>query len=97
MVLEGRSGERVGVTAAGAAEHLARAVAAMGLPSSLPAGLDPDEVLARAGRDKKARRGRTRYVLLRRLGEADPGEGWSRPVPEELVRQVLSGAEDPPV
>lgn len=90
MVLEARLGEALGVTEEGTAVRLTRALEAFELPTSLPGGLDVDEVLAWTGRDKKVRRGAVRYVLLRRIGEVDPGAGWSHEVPRERVRDVLA-------
>lgn len=89
MVLEARLGERLGVTEPGVAEALAVALRAVELPVRPEDEVDPDRLLALVARDKKARGGTPRYVLLRRIGEVDPGEGWSREVPVEAVREVL--------
>ena len=40
--------------------------------------------------DKKARRGRARYVLLEAIGGvARTKDGWSREVPDEAVARVI--------
>ena len=94
MVLEARLGERLGVTAAGTAERLAEGVERLELnPSMGPAGSERvDELMEWATRDKKARGGRVRYVLLREIGAARPEGGWSREVDDGTVRSVLNEA-----
>jgi len=87
MLLEAEIGERLGVTAPGTRARLADGLGRLVLPE-LPS-LDPDRVLGYLGVDKKARGGVPRYVLLRRLGEADPWDGWSRPVAPDLVEEVV--------
>jgi len=89
MVLEARLGVRLGVTAPGTAEALEGALRAVGLPTRPEAPVDPDTLLDLVSRDKKVRRGVARYVLLRVLGEVDPGEGWSHAVDPAVVREVL--------
>jgi 3-dehydroquinate synthase len=89
MLLEAELGERLGVTARGTRERLERGMEGLELPM-LPA-LDPERVVSYLSTDKKARAGRARYVLLRRLGETDSAGGWSREVPPETVREVLDG------
>jgi len=87
MLLEAEIGERLGVTAPGTRARLADGLGRLGLPE-LPS-LQPDRVLGYLGLDKKARGGVPRYVLLRRLGETDPGDGWSRPVAPDIVADVV--------
>lgn len=89
MVLEARLGVRLGVTGPEVPEALEVALRAVGLPVRPDASFDPDTLLDLVSRDKKVRRGVSRYVLLRVLGEVDPGEGWSHAVPPEVVREVL--------
>ncbi len=98
MVLETLLGERLGVTEEGTSRELIRALERLdlqvdpggSLPSSLRTLLRNGTALVDATRmDKKARSGETRYVLLRRCGEVDPGSGWSRPIPGESVRDLL--------
>jgi len=95
MVLEARIGERLGVTDPGTSERLAEVIRRFELPVAPPEGADPDRVLERTGADKKRRGGRPRYVLLARLGEVAAGEGWTHPVPDEVVRSVLREASGP--
>jgi 3-dehydroquinate synthase len=89
MVLEARLGERMGITDQGTADALADALARFELPGELPSALGP-EVLAYTVRDKKARAGRERYVLLERIGSCHSTGGWSHEVPATLVREVVS-------
>jgi 3-dehydroquinate synthase len=90
MVLEARIGEALGVTREGTARELARVLESVGLPTVPPPGLPPSEVLRWTGRDKKVRSGRPRYVLLREVGEVEPGDNWSHTVPDEAVVRVLA-------
>lgn len=90
MVLEARLGERMGITEEGTAEVLVQALARFGLPGDLSeASLGP-ELATYAVRDKKARAGRERYVLLERIGSCHSKGGWSHEVPPRLVREVVS-------
>lgn len=89
MVVEARLGEAMGVTATGAAARLEDAMTA--LLGELPGGIAPDAVVRYLSADKKTRRGRARYVLLRDIGKADPGDAWTHEAPDELVIEVLTG------
>lgn len=64
----------------------------LGLPIAVPTGVgDVHGLLAVMARDKKSLGGRLRFVLPSRLGHVELVDG----VPEPLVRQVLTAAEDP--
>jgi 3-dehydroquinate synthase len=89
MVLEARLGERIGVTRRGTADRIAEVLSRMGMPVTVPSGLDAEAVLAHVARDKKARSGSPRYVLLHSPGVVAEGEGWSREVPAEDVLAIL--------
>lgn len=92
MILEARLGERLGRTEAGTADRLQSALRGFGL-GPIPAELgDPEAVLGFLGADKKARKGRPRYVLLQRIGAVAGSDGWSHELPDELVREVLEAA-----
>jgi 3-dehydroquinate synthase len=96
MVLEARLGEALGVSRPGTSEQVARAVEAVGLPTVPPPGSrDSDHFMEHLGRDKKARGGRPRFVLLEEVGRIHKGdegsESWSHPVPPEAIREVLQG------
>ena len=89
MVLEARLGETLGVTAPGTGARLERIVARLGLPTQPFPALSREGVLAFVRLDKKARKGRVRYVLLERIGGV-AGEGrWSRELPDDAVGAVL--------
>lgn len=90
MLAEAEAGERLGVTEAGTRDRLASVLDRL-LPAA-PDMPDADAAYAYLSRDKKARGGRARYVLLRRTGEVANDEGWSRDLPEDVVRDVLERA-----
>jgi 3-dehydroquinate synthase len=90
MVTEARIGERSGVTVAGTAAALRDVLRALGLPVSMPKDVSAGRILELARGDKKAREGRTEFVLLRAVGEVHPNGGrWSHTVPDEAVLSVL--------
>jgi 3-dehydroquinate synthase len=89
MLLEAEIGERLSVTAAGTRDILGRTLASLGFEMAVLPSLDIDDVMTALAGDKKARTGRPRYVLLRRIGDVDDAEGWSREVPDAMVREVL--------
>ncbi len=90
MALEARLGEELGVTDPGTTDRIVGALARFGLGTVRADEARVDSVLGFLGADKKARRGRARYVLLRRVGEVDSGRGWSREVPDASVVGVLA-------
>lgn len=90
MLAEAEAGERLGVTEAGTRARLGAL-----LDRLLPADLavpSADAASDFLGQDKKAREGRARYVLLRRIGEVAEGDGWSHDLPDEVVLEVLKRA-----
>jgi len=94
MLMETRLGERLGVTESGTYERLRPALEALLGPLG-NTETDPGAAASYLKADKKVREGRSRVVLLRRLGEVDPGEGWSHAVPEDLLIDALrAGLED---
>ena len=85
MVLAARLSAALGMARARDADALAALLARFGLPTALPAGLDPDALLARMRLDKKAAASGLRFVLWN-------GPGAARvvaDVPEDAVRTVL--------
>lgn len=95
MILEARLGELVGVTQEGTADTLAGALAALGFGLGDVRGVPLRDVRRYLSADKKARQGRPRYVLLRRIGEVASDEGWSREVSPDVVDPVLDVAWRP--
>lgn len=89
MILEARLGERMGVTEPGTSDRIAETLQRFGFGEVSSSVSRPADVLAYLGADKKARRGRPRYVLLKRVGSVAAEEGWSRNVPEELVGPLV--------
>lgn len=71
MVLAARLSARLGRAPAADAERLAALLERFGLPTTIPAGLDPAALLARMRLDKKAVSGTLRLILWRGLGQAD--------------------------
>lgn len=89
MILEARLGEVLGVTAPGTSERLERLMACLELSLAPPGPEGTQEVLAYLRSDKKTRRGRARFVLLKALGRVARGERWSHEVEETAVAGVL--------
>lgn len=102
MAAEAAIGEAAGVTERGTADRVRSALTQLSLPATLP-DLEADRLLAAMRVDKKRRSGRTRYTLLRRVGEvARTGDGaWTFDLDHGVVRDAIDrwigeGAEAPP-
>ena len=91
MVLEARLGERLGVTERGVSERIAEVLDRVELPTRAPDRPDLAAVLELASRDKKARSGISRYVLLSRIGSVDRRHGWSRELGRSVIEKFLAG------
>ena len=90
MSLEGELAERIGVAERGTAGRVRAAIAAAGLPTVAPLGMDPAEVLAATRNDKKARRGRVEYALPSAIGTmVGADRGWGIAIDDDIVRGVL--------
>lgn len=91
MVLEARLAERIGHTPAGLADRIAAVCAAVGLPVTLPPGIDADAVVAATHGDKKSRAGQVRYSLPDGIGTiATATRGFTVAVPDPDVRRILT-------
>lgn len=92
MVVEARIGEILGVTESGTSVRIADALQSLGLPIDIPTDLDHTEILEHTRSDKKARAGKTRYVLLERVGAVARVEGgaWTWEVEDAVVREALN-------
>ncbi|HTX66571.1 MAG TPA: 3-dehydroquinate synthase [Opitutaceae bacterium] len=66
-------------------------LAAHALPARLAAPVPVAELTAAMGRDKKARSGQPRFVVLRRLGEAATRDGVAAALVETAWREVGAG------
>ncbi|MDB4876875.1 MAG: 3-dehydroquinate synthase [Gemmatimonadetes bacterium] len=90
MAYESVLAERMGVAAQGTAALVRVAVRAAGLPDVRPSSIAVDDVVTAARADKKARAGTAEYALPSRIGAmAGADSGWSVPVSESLVADVL--------
>ena len=91
MIYESTLAERMGIAAAGTAARVHEAVLAAGLPVVRPHRIAIDDVVRATHGDKKARAGQAEYALPARIGEmAASDRGWSLPVGDALVREVLA-------
>lgn len=70
MVLASRLSERLGMAPTGTTHRLTTLIDALGLPTTLPAGHDPQTIIERMRLDKKNRDNTIRLVLLEELGQA---------------------------
>ncbi|HWQ11653.1 MAG TPA: 3-dehydroquinate synthase [Roseiflexaceae bacterium] len=86
MHLEARIAERLGMVDAAVVERQRALLAAYGLPTQPPEGMDTEAVLELTLRDKKVRAGKIRWALPTGLGGATVRDD----VPEALVRAVLA-------
>ncbi len=98
LVVEARAGELAGITAPGTAARLELALAALGLPTRVPATMTAGEVLAAARSDKKTRAARLHYALLAGIGAlARPDdEGWTFALEDALVASALEQCRERP-
>jgi 3-dehydroquinate synthase len=89
MALESALAEKIGIATPGTSDAIRDALDAIGLPSTFPA-LDRSAVIAATKSDKKARAGRVEYALPARVGSmAGESTGWSIPVDDDAVSEVL--------
>lgn len=70
MVSAALLGQSLGITPIGTAEEIANALRSLGLPVALPRGVEFESLLSVMARDKKARDGQLRFVLIERIGQA---------------------------
>lgn len=95
MRAEARLGELLGVTRGNTAARIRALLEACGLDREVERERRPDAIWEAASRDKKARGGRVRCVLLRQVGEVarGPNGAWTHELPPEegpdLVREAL--------
>jgi 3-dehydroquinate synthase len=94
MVLESRLAEAIGVARSGTARRIETVAEGFGLPR-VPTPTGPvDEVVAIMRRDKKSRDSELRFALPREVGmmTGDQANGWTTPVPDEVLHAVLGQA-----
>ena len=87
MVLAARLSERLGLAPAADTERLRALLQRFGLPVDVPAGLDPQALLAHMRLDKKAQADGLRFIVWDGIGRARVLAG----VPEDAVLDVLRG------
>ncbi|KRA14594.1 3-dehydroquinate synthase [Lysobacter sp. Root604] len=86
MVLAARLSAELGMADAADTQRLRSLLEALGLPTTIPAGLSPDALLARMRLDKKADASGLRFILWDRAGLARIVSG----VADEAVLNVLA-------
>ena len=91
MVYEGRVAETLGIAAAGTSQRIRAVLERLHLPVERPDASHVDDLIAAMRADKKVRAGEIRLALPRAIGTAygDDGHGWTIPVDEATIRQVL--------
>ena len=85
MVLAARLSADLGMASTTDADALEALLSRFGLPTTIPAGLDPEALVARMRLDKKAQASGLRFILWDRPGAARVVAD----VPEDMVLQVL--------
>jgi 3-dehydroquinate synthase len=91
MVLEARAAEVADVLRRREADRITALLERLGLPTCIPAGIEPDRILDAARADKKSRRGALRYALPERIGRmARRGGRYAIPLPDSLVLSILT-------
>jgi 3-dehydroquinate synthase len=91
MAYEARLAERLEIAEPGTATRITRVLDGFGLPQHIPSGTGIDDLLAAMRHDKKARSGAIRFALPRRIGVMyGNAGGWTEPVSEAVVREVLA-------
>jgi 3-dehydroquinate synthase len=91
MVLEAALAEQTGVASPGTAVRVREAMESVTLPTAVPPGISPSELMARMAGDKKARRGLLVMALPARIGAMAGGErGFGIAVDSEAVVRALT-------
>jgi 3-dehydroquinate synthase len=88
MVLAAKMSERLGMSEPADRERLQRLLQRLGLPTTVPAGMDPQQLLELMRLDKKNANGQLRLILWRGIGKAEIVGG----VDETEVLAVLRAA-----
>ena len=83
LVAAARLSVRAGMASAGLVDQIRGALVSLGLPVSMPAELDPNQILTLMQNDKKKRGGQVRFVLPVKIGEVSYG------IPLALDAQTL--------
>lgn len=91
LVAEARIGEALGVTQAGATNHLIELLTRFALPTAIPSSISPDALIAAMAQDKKREGDDIRMALLSTIGQVLGSEehGWTTAVPREVVLHTM--------
>lgn len=91
MALEAALAERVGIAEPGTCAGITRLLERFNLPVALPGDATSNDLVAAMRHDKKRRGEDLHFALPRRIGEmnGDMRAGWTTPIPEDIVREVL--------
>jgi len=91
MVYESRLAETLGIAAPGTSQRITAVLERLHLPIERPDASRVDDLLAVMRSDKKVRAAEIRLALPRAIGSphGDDGKGWTVPVDEATIRQVL--------
>lgn len=90
MVAEGRIALGMGLWNEAELERLVRLIEKAGLPTEVPAGMDPVEITDAMKLDKKSRGGKIEMVLPESLGRmAEPGGSYGIRIDEGLIPAAL--------
>ncbi len=96
MVLEAHLGVSLGVTGPAVVERLEQVLGRVGLPIGIPDGAAPNDIMTYLASDKKVRHGRTRFVLLSRIGAVHFADGsWSQAVDRDAVLGLVNAFVQP--
>jgi 3-dehydroquinate synthase len=91
MCYESALAERLGLAKPPTSARVWSAVVGAGLPSRVPSSISADDLVTATHADKKARSGRVEYALPSGVGAMAGSErGWSIPVDDETVREVVA-------
>lgn len=77
MVQATRFAEYSGLISESEVQRLVRLLQRVGLPTEMPKGINPEQILEAIKRDKKSHHGRVKLILPSRIGEAKIVHRWS--------------------
>lgn len=86
IVAATRLSTQLGYCPKGLRERIEAVLLSSGLPTRIPAGLDPKQLLKAMGSDKKKKAGKLHYVLLKNIGDVFVTDR----VPEDAVLNTLA-------
>ena len=95
MMLAARLSEQSGMSEAADTARLQRLLARLGLPVVVPAGSDPEQLLALMRLDKKNTAGTLRLILWRGIGRAEIVAGVDEAAVLTVLREARSAAAPP--